>query len=140
MMPDLNGKWMGELIYDESFGRLANEAMLFMVDIKKNDDEFKGISVDVDGIGMYPAEAKVNGFVADGQINFVKEYQQSTGSEKTNADLSRNSRSEISFSGAFNANNNEFEGTWISLSEFRSFNNNAPGPFKGGTWRMKREA
>ena len=75
MMPDLNGKWMCELIYDESFGRLAHESMLFMIDFKKEGDELIGNSVDIDGIGMYPSKAKISGFVSNQQINFVKEYK-----------------------------------------------------------------
>jgi len=141
MIPDLNGKWTGELIYDESFGKLANEKLFFLIEINRLGDEFKGICFDIDGIGIYPSEAKVNGFLDDAQINFVKEYKSIVKTDMDSPIMNpANKRSaEISFSGTYNSFAGEFEGEWISLTDFVVFNNNSPGSFKGGTWKMRKE-
>lgn len=140
-MPDLNGKWTGELIYDESFGQLANEVLFFVIEISRLGDEFKGVSIDVDGVGINPSEAKVIGFLDEGQINFVKEYKSivKTDFNAPVFDHSNKQGGEISFFGTFNSLAKEFEGEWISLTDFVTFNNNVPGSFKGGTWKMRKE-
>jgi len=141
MMPDLDGKWTGELIYDDSFGKLAHETLFFVVVIDKTGDEFKGIYLDIDGIGMNASEARVMGFVQQEYINFVKECRSANYSEKDNGILNPENKqgSQISFSGFFNDSSHEFEGEWISFTDFRAFNNNVPGQFKGGTWRMRKQ-
>ncbi|MES2681739.1 MAG: hypothetical protein V4635_17725 [Bacteroidota bacterium] len=141
MTPDLNGKWTGELVYDESFGKLANEVLFFVLEISKKGDEFRGSSVDVDGVGVNPAEARIRGFSDGGKINFVKEYKAIIETEFNSAVFNPANRkgAEMSFSGSYNSTANEFEGEWISLTDFITFNNNIPGGFRGGRWRMRKE-
>ncbi len=141
MTPDLNGKWTGELIYDESFGKLANEILFFVIDISWKGDEFRGVCVDVDGIGLNPSEARIRGFLEAEKINFVKEYKTIVATEFNSSVFNPANRkgAEMSFSGSYNSATKEFEGEWISLTDFITFNNNVPGGFRGGRWRMRKE-
>jgi hypothetical protein len=141
MTPDLNGKWTGELIYDESFGKLANEILFFVIDISRKGDEIRGVSVDVDGVGLNPSEATITGFLDEEKINFVKEYKTIVATEFSAAVFNPANRkgAEMSFSGSYNPAAKEFEGEWISFTDFITFNNNVPGGFRGGRWRMRKE-
>jgi hypothetical protein len=141
-MLDLNGKWIGELIYDESFGQIAHEVLFFVVELTGQGDEFRGVSVDVDGVGMVPVEADISGFTDNNCIYFMKEYKPFEQSNIKTGLFPLNSKKSCgcSFSGTFNEATKEIEGEWISFNEFIAFNNNIPGPFRGGTWRMRKES
>ncbi len=141
MIPDLDGKWTGELIYDESFGRLANEILFFVMEIRRKGDEFKGTSVDIDGVGINPSEAMIKGFLEEKHINFVKEYKTIEKTEFNSVVFNPSNKkgAEITFSGFFNAETGAFEGEWVSLSDFMSYNNDVPGSFRGGSWTMRKD-
>ena len=141
MIPDLNGRWTGKLTYGASFGQLAQEALFFTIDIEQQGDEFTGTSRDIDGIGLSPYEASVQGFTDGTQINFVKEYkfpvlfvQEQAGSSNTD-----HQAAEASFSGSYNAQTAEFEGDWIILSGYTLLGNVFFERDNGGSWSMRKE-
>lgn len=142
MKPDINGKWTGELVYGPNFGKLEHEALVFTLDVEQHGDEFIGISRDVDGVGINPYAADVDGFVDEEQINFVREYYPPALFGYENGSVTATTggpATEISFSGTYNAATGEYEGEWILLSDYTVYGNVFFDRNNGGTWRMKRE-
>ncbi len=141
MSPNLDGKWTGELVYNNSFGVLANEKLLFVIEITQVNLEFTGTSFDIDGIGINPTAAVVKGFVDGDQINFVKEYKSSVKNEFNTSffNTAYLKGAEISFSGVYDLASNAFEGEWVNLSDFLIFDPLALKALKGGSWRMSRD-
>ena|SRR6218665_3478806 len=141
MRPDLNGKWIVKLIYGASFGHLEHEALLFIMDMVQQDDEFTGTCRDVDGIGLSPYETRVNGFIDSEKINFVKEYKIPVlFSNVQNASLPQEPEGrEASFYGTYNPATGGYEGEWLIVADFTVMGNVFFEGENGGTWSMVRE-
>ena len=141
-MPELEGKWLGKIIYGHSFGELENEALIFTLNLSRTGDEFSGTSIDVDGIGINPNHARIKGFMDEDSINFVKQYTlpPKLGLNQKLVDTDTNKLGpEISFTGIFNPATGEYSGEWIILISFNVLGNVFFEKDNGGWWSMKRE-
>lgn len=138
-MPELSGQWLGKLIYDQSFGELEHESLVFTLEIISGEEGFSGVSKDVDGIGINTNPATVKGFIEENSINFIKKY---TPAPRLNNDHKlvedKNHKGpELSFTGSWDAESGEFSGEWIIVESYAVYSNvfyeNC-----GGRWSMKR--
>ena len=141
MKQDFSGKWTGKLTYGSNFGHLEHEALFFIMEIEQQGDELAGVSRDIDGIGMSSCETSITGFLDNGQINFAGEYKLPvlSGRNAGAQVLQDQSGSEVSFSGTYNPQTDEFEGEWIILSGYVLYNHLFFENDNGGSWSMKRE-
>lgn len=138
-MPELSGQWLGTLIYGNGFGQLEHEALVFVLELRSAEDGFSGMSKDVDGIGMRSGPASVSGFADNGSISFVAQYLEAPNLE--NQKLSgggEQSGPEISFTGTWDPERQEFSGEWILLESYTAFSN-VFFDNSGGRWSMRKD-
>lgn len=140
-MPDMNGDWLGNLIYGPGFGELEHEALFFTLQLRENGDGFSGVARDVDGLGMHSDPAVVHGFVDDGHINFVKRYVTDVPADAHfPAVVAANEKGpEISFTGFWDSERREFSGDWVVLQSYLEYGT-VFYETTGGTWRMRPHA
>lgn len=138
-MPELNGHWLGKLIYGPGFGQLEHEALVFALELQPDVDGFSGVSRDVDGIGMRTGSANVTGFAENGSISFVAQYLEAPGLEDRKLrGGGQPSGPEISFIGSWDTEKQEFAGEWVLLESYTALSNVFYGN-SGGIWSMRKE-
>lgn len=77
-MPKQNfsGTYEGTLWYGEGYpAEFHNASLSFRMEITEDDYSFSGTSVDVEGVGISPDEARVAGVIDEEGICFEKQYK-----------------------------------------------------------------
>ncbi len=138
-MADLNGKWIGSLLFGPEYGRDAGKELFFEIDFVQTGEKFTGTARDTGGFGASPDPAKIEGTFKENKIQFEKYYaSQHTVDEhgKTIVDRSKSGPG-IQYEGVYNESDKTFTGTWyIAMMQ-----NTGRGmqEFKcTGTWNMKQ--
>lgn len=136
------GVWYGEHTYGEDSGPdLENKKMKFRLVIEEDNGDIKGECVDIEGTGIVPEPAEVNGFFEEEMISFVKLYPafyilMQNGEVQMIPDRDP---PEFNYSGYYNTESNAFEGDWHVVFEVKQLTFGFAEHALSGTWSMKRE-
>lgn len=112
-MEQLQGKWEGILVYGVSYGKWAGNTLRFAMELKTEGSYFKGNSIDIEGFGLNPDSATLEGEFGDGKIKFSKQYASyhyaSGGKHKRNTKIKG---PWIQYQGFWDKENEKYTGTW----------------------------
>ncbi|MFO7656254.1 MAG: hypothetical protein R6W78_04240 [Bacteroidales bacterium] len=137
----LTGNWLGELTYnDDHRPELQGKTMKFRLAIEENDGDITGECIDLEGTGVIPEAAVINGFFDENVISFVKQYP-GFYFINYNAEVEKHEDkepAEINFTGTFNPENNQFEGEWHAVFAVKQLIFGFAEQLISGTWIIKR--
>lgn len=113
-------KLNGELTYGKLYGPTAGEKLQFTFEIQWKNNHFSGTAKDVSGRGFSPDDATIEGDLLVDTITFTKRYRRR---HFVKPDLSTDFQEKpgfpIFYTGKFNSDKNQFEGTWKIVREFK---------------------
>lgn len=137
------GQWQGFFKYGAEYGFVvAGQEAEFRLFVETREGTgFSGKIIDWDGFGVDGQVATVKGFVEENDIGFMKQYEQRfIIDEEGNSSVDENwPGHRVFYKGSFNANTNQFEGTWEIFGDIEFFTDAVPEKVAGGTWRLIRD-
>ncbi|MFN5477240.1 MAG: hypothetical protein ACK484_11685 [Sphingobacteriales bacterium] len=140
---DLNGKWYGFYQYGSEYGPLVEGArILFSITIEQKEDRsFTGKCVELEGIGVNTEVARLQGYIDDTFISFVKHYRkhQAIDEQGKDVDLGEVSSTRLMYSGTIDRETDIITGKWeIWVDRAKNIDNN-PGEVTTGVWEISRD-
>jgi hypothetical protein len=138
---DINGNWTGTLIYGKSYSEdIVGKELTFELKISESNGDIIGSGRDVSGFGLNPSEFTIKGFIDEATISFIKQYKSNAYfdlDDKLIIDANEPSF-EITYSGIYNEETNQFEGDWDILIEQKQFGDSWLDDEYVGTWVMAK--
>jgi hypothetical protein len=72
---NISGNWLGHFQYGPEYGDFAGEKVSFTITIEMLvEGQFRGTSQELEGPGMNPHPASIQGYIDGTKIHFTKEY------------------------------------------------------------------
>jgi hypothetical protein len=141
-MVKMEGIWKGYYEYGPNYGsEFEGEIGEFMLFLKDTDEGFEGESVDFEGTGTDFDKASIKGFVRDGIISFIKQYNvQWSIDEKGNRFVNHEKRHpEIHYEGFYDKKKRTFSGKWDMVLATYINGEYLIEDLCSGSWEMKKE-
>lgn len=140
---DLNGQWFGFYQYGPEYGpKVEGEKIIFSIIIEQNDDNsFGGKCVEIGGVGSSAELARLQGYIDDTFISFVKHYnRQITVDEQGRETVSDEASStRLMYSGTIDLDTYTITGKWeIWLDDANAPDRDA-AEVTTGTWEISRD-
>ena len=140
---DLNGQWFGFYLYGPEYGpKIQGEKVIFSIIIEQTEERnFTGKCVEINGIGSSTEIAKLQGYIDDTSISFVKHYKihhaiDPSGKE---TELPEVSSTRLMYSGTIDVETDTISGKWeIWLDETHAPEQKA-SDIATGTWEISRD-
>lgn len=139
----LNGQWMGHFTYGSEYGEELNgEKVQFRLFIEWHENgQFRGKSIDLEGIGANFEIAQVKGFLQENFISFTKEYPHFYGVDE-NGRISHNEEQPhpvVCYEGQFDEYLKIFRGEWELEIDIKPFGEDWAIDVYRGTWEIRRD-
>jgi hypothetical protein len=140
---DLNGQWYGFYQYGAEYGPLVEGAkILFSIIVdQKEDRSFTGKCVELEGIGVNTEVARLQGYIDDTFISFVKHYKKHQAIDEKGKDVESGevSSTRLMYSGTIDRETDIITGKWeIWVDKAENADNN-PGEVTTGVWEISRD-
>jgi hypothetical protein len=140
---DLNGQWFGFYQYGPAYGpKIEGEKVIFSIIIDQTEGRsFTGKCVEINGIGSSTEIARLQGYIDDTFISFVKHYKihhaiDPTGKE---TELPEVSSTRLMYSGTFDAETDTITGKWEIWLNDEDRPEVATSDVTTGTWEISRD-
>ncbi len=136
---EIEGIWVGEIVYGESYGKLQNQKLFFKLNIEQDNSKFTGESIDTEGLGAHPELASIKGQIIKTEIQFTKQYPNFHYFKKNTIAIKKNKPGfTIKYKGSFNDKANSFEGNWTINHKFKLLGIIPYNSINSGRWSMKK--
>lgn len=139
---DLNGQWYGFYQYGAEYGpRVEGSRMIFSIIIEQQDDRnFTGKCVELEGVGLNSEVARLQGYVDDTFISFVKHYRkhQAIDASGKDVDMGEMSSTRLMYSGTIDRETDTITGKWEIWLEGKDGEEHNPDEVTTGVWEISR--
>lgn len=139
---NLDGQWYGYYQYGAEFGpNVEGTRLVFSIIIEQQADRsFTGKCVELEGIGVNREVARLQGYIDDTFISFVKHYKKHQHIDATGKDieLEDTSSTRLMYSGTIDPETEIITGKWeVWLDRLEGIDHN-PGEVTTGSWEISR--
>jgi hypothetical protein len=140
---DLNGQWFGFYKYGPEYGpKVEGEKIIFSIIIEQQDDRsFTGKCVEINGIGASSEIARLQGYIDDTFISFVKHYKKhpTLDSAGNPVELDSVSSTRLMYSGTIDLETDTITGKWEIWLDDVDAPEGDPSEVTTGTWEISRD-
>ncbi len=140
---DLSGQWFGCFTYGPEYGDLLDgQSVSFSLLINQVfNNKFKGQTIELEGIGTSEEIARVEGFIENRFISFVKEYRNNGLIDEHGNLLPSDDKSgnRVLYNGNYIQTEKKFIGTWEVWANEEPFGDGMFVSLSTGTWEISRD-
>jgi|GEM_PF-765257 len=140
---NLSGQWFGCYTYGPEYGEfLDGQSVSFSLLISEVfNNKFKGQSIELEGIGASEELARVEGFIENRFVSFVKEYKNNGLIDEDGNLLPAEDKSanRVLYNGNYYPPEKKFVGTWEIWANEEPFGDGAFVTLSTGTWEISRD-
>lgn len=141
ILRQVSGIWLGEVRYGKQYGAHAHQLLLVEYTLDQDGNKVSGLCKDIEGVGMHPETATIQGRLEGNNLSFFKQYPSrhyyidgETAIDPSEAGM------EIHYKGKFDAQLMEFAGTWEIVRKKKIFWILSLAYSHGkGTWKMRKK-
>jgi hypothetical protein len=134
---NISGRWKGVLMYGEDYGDSKGKHLAFEMELSQVGTKVKGVAHDVEGEGVNPDSASIQGRLQGNKLVFTKRYDSFHFLENGQTKVERSRRGpKIYYHGDYDHLVDAFYGTWTF--EYKLLGFIRIGYMGSGTWSMGR--